>query len=239
MKTPGHCHSLKCSAMKKLFIIGVLIFPLCVFSQGLLNDLRFSAFIGEGMGSGFGVETNRNKTIEYSLGLGYGELIYDIYDNMNIRSSSFFQHDNFYQTRMSIPIPDSLNGWYINEYSSVFHLSFLSSVKICDCKNIYLQFSIGSQLRMFMNNGERYYFLDSNIYVVHNANLADDKLINKKYHNVNLGFLAAAKVSFFNNKKFSPFLSYGGFVDVIDASKFRWLHVFQVGVAYNWHKAVD
>jgi hypothetical protein len=67
----------------------------------------------------------------------------------------------------------------------------------------------------------------------------DPEYVNRKYHTLNFGFISTAKVSFFNNKKFSPFLSYGGFVDVIDATKFTWLHVFQLGVSYKWYKSEE
>ena len=237
MRTLGHYLLLKCSVMRKLIMIGLLLFSLSVFSQSFSEDLRFSAFIGEGMGTGFGIETNRDKTIEYSFSLGYGELVYNTYKEMNIGYSAILQHDNFFQLRMSIPVPDSLNGRYRYTYSSVFHLSFINSIKICDFKNILLQLSIGSQIRLFTNNKKEYLVEDSNIFVVPVTISIDDKLVNKKYHNINFGFLSTAKVSFFNNKSFSPFLSYGGFVDVVDATKFKWLHVFQLGLSYNWRKS--
>lgn len=219
---------------QKLIIIGVLIFPLSVFSQDLLNDFKFSAFIGEGMGSGFGIETNRDKFVNYYFSVGKSEVIYDLYNKLDLGYSSFMQYSNLFQTRISYTGYGSTNSYYLYNYTSLLHFSFLTKLNVLHKNGILFQAGIGLQCRWYTNPNMEYYYSTVNMSLS-----PDPEYVNREYHALNFGFISTAKVSFFNNKKFSPFLSYGGFVDLIDATKFKWLHVFQVGVSYNWHKAVD
>ncbi|MBN2729422.1 MAG: hypothetical protein JXR53_09390 [Bacteroidales bacterium] len=212
--------------MKKLIILGVLIFPLCVFSQDLLNDLKFSAFIGEGMGSGFGVETNRDEFVNYSFSVGKSEIIYGL-----DAGNSFLEYSSLFQNRISYTGYGSTNSYYLYDYSSLLHFTFLTDMTVLHKNGFLFQFDAGVQFR--------WYLKPDKLYINNTVNIGlspDPEYVNREYHALNFGFISTVKVSFFNNKKFSPFLSYGGFVDVIDASKFRWLHVFQVGVFYNWCK---
>lgn len=239
MKILGPYHSLKCSVMKRIYLIVLLLLPLSVFSQSFTNDLKFSAFIGEGMGTGFGLSTNLEKKINYSLNIGFGEFIYKNYNSLFSGNYDYFGYKNCFQYRISIPSEVPHNKWYLYNYSSIIHFSIISDFLVFNIKNIEIELCAGMQLRWFANTTLKHYDFDTLNGQIMIYESIDDKLINKKYHTLNFGFISTAKVSFFNNKKFSPFLSYGGFVDVIDATKFRWLHVFQVGVSYNWQKSVE
>ena len=212
--------------MKKFLMIGLLLLPLSVVSQGEINRLKLSAFVGEGMGSGFGISTAQSRPIAFSLCAGVGEFVYN-----KLRLSN---NDDFFQNRVSYPDSSSISSYYKYEYSNILHFTFSSDFTIFQNKIFNLQFSTGMQFRFYIGTKITYHFVTQG-----NIGLCPDpEYINKDFHSLNFGFISTSKVSFFNNKKLSPFLSYGGFVDIVDATEFKWLHAFQIGVSYNWHRRV-